>query len=271
MSRDAGLAVVTGASSGIGAAFARALALEGRHVLLVARSKEALEALAADLNEGRSGTADVLVADLGTPEGRDALWNATEAAGREVSLLVNNAGFGLNGPEVDLPLERVHALLELNVVATAELTHRFLVAMRVRRAGAILNVASTAAFYPMPYFSVYGASKAFVLNFTHALHEEAKKDGVTVTCLVPGYTKTNFHAVARMKGAEATPFPEMTAEAVAKDRPRGAAQEEGVRRDAPARPPLDRVRQDRPALGPREDRGVLLLEDEAGFVERNGN
>jgi short-subunit dehydrogenase len=133
-----------------------------------------------------------------------------------VTLLVNNAGFGLVGAQADLPLERVHALLELNVVATAELTHRFLVAMRSRGAGAILNVASTSAFYPTPYFSVYGASKAFILSFTHALHEEARKDGVTVTCLCPGYTKTNFHAVARMKGAEATPFPEMTAEAVAK-------------------------------------------------------
>jgi hypothetical protein len=143
------------------------------------------------------------------------VWNATEGRGRPVTLLVNNAGFGLNGPETDLPLERVHALLELNVVATAELTHRFLVAMKARGAGAILNVSSTSAFYPVPYFSVYGASKAFVLNFTHALHEEARKDGVTVTCLVPGYTKTNFHAVAGMKGAEATPFPEMTAEAVA--------------------------------------------------------
>jgi uncharacterized protein len=211
-----GLAVVTGASSGIGAAFARLLAAEGRPVLLVSRSGDRLKALASELNAGRGGRAEVLAADLATPEGRDAVWNATEGEARPVALLVNNAGFGLNGPETDLPFERVHALLELNVVATAELTHRFLAAMKARRAGAILNVASTSAFYPTPYFSVYGASKAFVLNFTHALHEEARKDGVTVTCLVPGYTKTNFHEVARMKGAEATPFPEMTAEAVAK-------------------------------------------------------
>ena len=88
--------------------------------------------------------------------------------------------------------------------------------MQARREGAILNVSSTAAFYPMPYFAAYGASKAFVRHFTQALHEEARKDGVTVTCLVPGYTKTNFHAVAGMRGAEATPFPEMTPEAVAK-------------------------------------------------------
>jgi hypothetical protein len=215
MRKDEGLAVVTGASSGIGAAFARLLAGEGRPVLLVARGEDTLEALAKELRGAAGGEADVLRADLGTPEGRDAVWNATEGRGRPVTLLVNNAGFGLNGPETDLPLERVHALLELNVVATAELTHRFLVAMKARGAGAILNVSSTSAFYPVPYFSVYGASKAFVLNFTHALHEEARKDGVTVTCLVPGYTKTNFHAVAGMKGAEATPFPEMTAEAVA--------------------------------------------------------
>lgn len=216
MKKDEGLAVVTGASSGIGAAFAHLLTAEGRPVLLVARSKDALEALAAQLNTARGGEAQVLAADLGTPEGRDAVWQATEGRDRPVTLLVNSAGFGLVGPEVDLPLERVHALLELNVVATATLTHRFLVAMRARGAGAILNVASTSAFYPTPYFSVYGASKAFILNFTHALHEEARKDGVTLTCVCPGYTRTNFSAVAGMKSAEATPFPEMTAEAVAK-------------------------------------------------------
>ncbi|HTS01761.1 MAG TPA: SDR family oxidoreductase [Thermoanaerobaculia bacterium] len=215
MTGDPRLAVVTGASSGIGAALARLLAARGRTVLLVARGREALEDLAKELRAA-GGAAEVLAADLATTPGRDAVWDATEGRGRPVTLLVNDAGFGLNGPETELPLERVRALLELNVVATAELTHRFLVAMKARRGGAILNVSSTAAFYPTPYFSVYGASKAFVLNFTHALHEEAKKDGVTVTCLVPGYTKTNFHAVAGMKGAEATPFPEMSAEAVAR-------------------------------------------------------
>jgi len=211
-----GLAVVTGASSGIGAALARALAAEGASLVLVARNAAALETLARELRAAHGGAAEILAADLGTPAGRDAVWNATEGAGRPVALLVNNAGFGLNGPEAELPLERVHELLELNVVATAELTHRFLVAMKARRAGAILNVASTSGFYPTPYFSIYGASKAFILHFTHSLHEEAMRDGVTVSCLVPGYTKTNFHAVAGMKGAEATPFPEMTAEAVAK-------------------------------------------------------
>lgn len=215
MTGSAGLAVVTGASSGIGEALARLVAAEGRPVVLVARSEGALEALAASLRAS-GGAAEVLAADLTTERGRGAVWDATEGVGRAVSLLVNGAGFGLVGPEADLPLERIRALLALNVVATAELTHRFLVAMRARGAGAILNVASTSAFYPMPYFSVYGASKAFVLNFTHALHEEARRDGVTVTCLVPGFTKTGFYRVAGMKGPERTPFPEMSAEAVAR-------------------------------------------------------
>ena len=210
------LAVVTGASSGIGEALARRLAEEGRDLLLVARSGDRLARLAEEIARTNGIEAGFCAADLGKPEGREAVWDATEGRGRFVSLLVNDAGFGLVGPEAELPLERVLEMLQLNVVATAELTHRFLVAMRARRTGAILNVASTAAFYPMPYFSAYAASKAFILSFTHALHEEAKKDGVTVTCLCPGYTKTNFYAVAGVRGAEGTPFPEMAPDDVAK-------------------------------------------------------
>jgi len=210
------LAVVTGASSGIGEALARRLAAEGRDVLLVSRSLDRLRHLAEEIARTNGIEAASLAADLGKPEGREAVFAATEGAGRIVSILVNGAGFGLNGPEAELPLPRVLEMLQLNVVATAELTHRFLAAMRVRRKGAILNIASTAAFLPLPYFAAYAASKAFILSFTHALHEEAKKDGVTVTCLCPGYTKTNFYAVAGMRGAEATPFPEMTPDAVAK-------------------------------------------------------
>ena len=211
-----GLAVVTGASSGIGEALARGLAESGHDLLLVARSGDLLARLAEELAKGDRIEAGFLVADLGRPEGREAVYAATEGARKAVSVLVNGAGFGLNGPEAELPLERVLGMLQLNVVATAELTHRFLVAMRARHAGGILNVASTAAFLPAPYFAAYAASKAFVLSFSHALHEEAKKDGVTVTCLCPGYTKTKFYGVAGMRGAEATPFPEMTSEAVAK-------------------------------------------------------
>jgi short-subunit dehydrogenase len=214
--RNGGLAVVTGASSGIGASLARLLAESGRDLFLVSRRGDALARLAGELAKANGIDASFLAADLGTPEGREAVFASTEGAGKAVSLLVNNAGFGLNGPEAELPLSRVLGMLQLNVVATAELTHRFLVSMRARGAGGILNVASTAAFYPTPYFAAYGASKAFILSFTQALHEEARKDGVTVTCLCPGYTKTNFGAVAGMRGAEGTPFPEMTADAVAR-------------------------------------------------------
>jgi len=210
------LAVVTGASSGIGEALARRLSEEGRDLFLVARSGDRLRRLAEELARTNGIEAAFLAADLATPEGREAVFATTEGAGRIVSLLVNDAGFGLNGPEAELPLPRVLEMLQLNVVATAELTHRFLAAMRVRRAGAILNVASTSGFLPLPYFAAYAASKAFILSFTHALHEEARRDGVTVTCLCPGYTKTNFYAVAGMRGAEATPFPEMTPDAVAR-------------------------------------------------------
>jgi short-subunit dehydrogenase len=210
------LAVVTGASSGIGEALVRHLAAEGRDLLLVARRGDRLQRIAEEVAKANGIEAGILAVDLEKPEGREAVFAATEGAGRIVSILVNCAGFGLNGPETELPLGRVLGMLQLNVVATAELTHRFLVPMRTRRGGAILNVASTAAFLPMPYFAAYAASKAFILSFTHALHEEARKDGVTVTCLCPGYTKTDFHAVAAMRGAEATPFPEMTPDAVAK-------------------------------------------------------
>ncbi|HSB64276.1 MAG TPA: SDR family oxidoreductase [Thermoanaerobaculia bacterium] len=214
--RERELAVVTGASSGIGEALARRLAEEGRDLLLVARSGGRLQQLGSELARANGIEAGFLALDLGKAEGREAVFAATEGAGRIVSILVNCAGFGLNGAEADLPLDRVLEMLQLNVLATAELTHRFLAAMRARRRGSILNVASTAAFLPMPYFGAYAASKAFVLSFTHALHEEAKKDGVTVTCLCPGFTKTNFYAVAGMRGAEGTPFPEMTPDAVAR-------------------------------------------------------
>jgi short-subunit dehydrogenase len=213
---DRGLAVVTGASSGIGASLARLLAESGRDLLLVARRGDVLGALAEELARANGIDASFLAADLGTPEGREAVFASTEGSGRAVSILANNAGFGLSGPEAELDLSRVLSMLQLNVVATAELTHRFLLAMRARRAGGILNVASTAAFLPVPYLAAYAASKAFVLSFSHALHEEARKDGVGVTCLCPGYTKTGFYAVAGMRGAEATPFPEMTPDAVAR-------------------------------------------------------
>jgi uncharacterized protein len=208
-------ALVTGASSGIGEALARKLAERGHAVLLAARSKERLEELAVELSARHGVPAEAIAIDLSAPGAAEALFAATEGSGKPVDVLVNNAGFGLLGAEVDLPLPRVSELLRLNVLALAELTHLFLGAMRARRRGAILNVASTQAFLPVPYMAAYGASKAFIASFSEALHMEAAKDGITVTCLCPGYTRTGFQGVARMKGAEGTPFPEMRAGDVA--------------------------------------------------------
>lgn len=212
---DGTWAVVTGASSGIGAAIAEKLAAQKVPLVLVARSAEALSEQAAAWRKRHGADVETLPLDLSRPGAAAVLFDATEGRGRPVDLLVNSAGFGWNGPQAEFETARFLELLALNVVATAELTHRFLVAMRARRRGAILNVASTSAFFPQPFFAAYGASKAFILAFTHALHEEAKRDGVTVTALCPGYTRTRFYQVAGMRGAEGTPFPEMTAGRVA--------------------------------------------------------
>lgn len=208
-------ALVTGASSGIGREIAKKLAGWKIPVLLVARSGDALRSLAAEWRDSFGGDVDVLALDLTLDGAARQLEASTEEAGRPVDLLVNAAGFGYNGPFVEQPVEKTLEMLRLNILATTELTHRFLSRMRERRRGRILNVASTAGFLPMPYFAAYAATKAYVLSLTHALHEEAKSDGVTVSCLCPGYTKTAFHGVAGMRGAEATPFPEMRADDVA--------------------------------------------------------
>jgi short-subunit dehydrogenase len=208
-------AVVTGASSGIGQAIAARLAARGLPLVLVARSAGVLAERAAEWRARHGVAVEAVPLDLARPGAAAELFDRTEGAGTPVDLLVNAAGFGWNGPQAGMETSRLLELLRLNVLATAELTHLFLRTMTARKRGAILNVASTSGFYPMPYFAAYGASKAFLLSFTHALHEEAKRDGVTLTALCPGYTRTNFYAVAGMRGAEGTPFPEMTADAVA--------------------------------------------------------
>jgi short-subunit dehydrogenase len=212
---EGGWSVVTGASSGIGAAIARKLAARKQPLVLVARSEEILVRTASEWRAAHGVPVEPFALDLSQPDAAAQLFEATEGAGRKVGLLVNAAGFGWVGPQAEFDTTRFLELLRLNVVASAELTHRYLGVMRRRGRGAILNVASTAAFFPQPWFAAYGASKAFLLAFTHALHEEARADGVTLTALCPGFTRTNFQTVAGMRGAEGTPFPEMTAEEVA--------------------------------------------------------
>lgn len=184
-------AVVTGASIGIGRAFAEELARRGYDLTLVARNESQLNDLSGKLSSRHGVEASVVVADLSTPEGSDHA-AALFTTGAPVDLLVNNAGRGVHGPFVERPLEDEVGQIDLNVRALVQLTHAALPGMIARRAGAILNVASTAAFQPVPEEAVYAATKAFVLSFSEALHEEVRRSGVVVTALCPGFTRTEF-------------------------------------------------------------------------------
>lgn len=188
-------ALITGASSGIGAAFARTLAAQGAHVVLVARSEEKLHTLATSLAGQYTIHAKVLPADLLRPEAGKELFAATQQLGLAVDLLINNAGFATYGPFDSLDAEREQQEIRLNVAAVVDLTHRFLPAMLARGSGAIINVASVAAFQPTPYAAVYGASKAFLLSFSEALWAEYRRKGIRVLALCPGATRTNFFTV----------------------------------------------------------------------------
>lgn len=184
-------ALVTGASAGLGEVFATKLAKKGYDLVITARRKDRLETLAERLATAGAAT-EVIEADLATDAGVDLL----EATATEVDLLVNNAGFGTVGNFADLPIDRELDELSVNVRALMRLSHAALRGMSERARGAIINVASTAAFQPVPRNATYSATKAFVLHFSEALHEEAKAHGVTVTCLCPGPVKTEFQEVA---------------------------------------------------------------------------
>jgi short-subunit dehydrogenase len=186
-------ALVTGASAGIGRAFAVGLAARGHDLVLVARDAARLEELAAELSTAHGVAADVLAADLLTDEGVTTVATRLAATDHPVDLLVNNAGFGTYGRFADLDVAHEVEEVELNVVALLRLTHAALRAMEARRSGAILNVASLAAYQPNPISATYGATKAFVHSFTHAVREEARGTGVTVMLVCPGYTHTEFH------------------------------------------------------------------------------
>jgi short-subunit dehydrogenase len=182
--------LITGASAGLGVEFARACAARGERLVLVARRRDRLDALAAELG------GEAIAADLAEPGAPERLIAEVRRRGLSVETLINNAGFGLAGRFAELPLERQTEMIELNVRALTELCHLVLPDMRARGAGAILNVASTAAFQAGPYMAVYYASKAYVLSFTEALHQEHKASGIRVTALCPGPTRTEFFAVA---------------------------------------------------------------------------
>ncbi len=189
------VALVTGASAGLGEEFARQLARRGHRVVIAARRKERLDALALEL-----GNARAVEIDLARPGASATIMRDIETAGETVELLVNNAGFGLHGRFDKAEAGRLRQMVDLNCGALTELCRAVLPAMVERRSGAILNVASTAAFQPGPGMAVYFATKAFVLSLSEALHEEMKRFGVKVVALCPGPTKTEFGEVAGFKG-----------------------------------------------------------------------
>jgi uncharacterized protein len=194
--------LVTGASSGIGAELVRQLAALGQDLVLVARRAERLEALAAEVTEAHGVEALAVPADLSDPPERRRLVEAVRGSEKFVAGLCNNAGFGSYGRLVELDPAREAAMVQLNVAAVHELTLAFMPAMIERRAGAILNVASLAAFQPVPGMATYAATKAFVQSFSEALHAELAGSGVSCTVLCPGPVPTEFGAVAGTDGAE---------------------------------------------------------------------
>lgn len=190
--------LITGASSGIGSAFARKLAARGRNVLLVARSEDKLIALCNELGRLTSIRAQYLIIDLEQPDAAKQLFEETQKRGLEIDTLINNAGFGSMGDFAKLDLNRELEIVQLNIRALVDLTHRFMLPMRERKSGTIINVASTAGFQAVPYMATYAATKAFVLTFSEALWEENRLHGVHVMALCPGVTETNFFEASKM-------------------------------------------------------------------------
>ncbi|MGC4933151.1 SDR family NAD(P)-dependent oxidoreductase [Gordonia sp. DT30] len=188
--------LITGASSGIGRAFAQRAAAHGARLVLVARRAPVLAELATELQTRHDSQVHVIPCDLAIPGAGTQLHDEVVAAGLEVDILVNNAGVGAHGDLVAARAADVVAQIQLNVTALAELTTLFLPAMTARRQGTVINIASTAAFQAIPHMAVYGATKAFVLSFTRALWAETKATGVRVIAVCPGATDTEFFDIA---------------------------------------------------------------------------
>jgi uncharacterized protein len=217
------LALVTGASAGIGRELADILAREGHDLVLVARREPELTDLARELKERHGADSRVLTADLSAPDAATQLVESL-GAGTAVDVLVNNAGFGGHGAFAERDRDEEMRMIAVNVTALTDLTKQLVPGMVARGRGRILNVASTAAFQPGPFMAVYYATKAYVLSFSEALHEELSGTGVTVTCLCPGVTKTEFQKVAGVEEVPLTQGPlSMTARAVAESAYSGLA------------------------------------------------
>src|SRR5271155_3296726 len=191
-------ALITGASGGIGFELARCFARDGHAVILTARNKEKLERNAEELKKLGAPFITIFPLDLSVPGTAKQLFDDCQRAGLQVDFLVNNAGFGSHGFYPTLDAKDEAEMLQLNITALTELTRLFLAPMLERKHGCIMQVASTAAFQPGPYMAVYYATKAYVLHYSEALAEELRGTGVSITCLCPGATNTDFAARADM-------------------------------------------------------------------------
>ena len=214
-------ALITGASSGIGLEFARIFARENHNLVLVARSADKLRQLASELEKAHGTRSLILAADLSEPGAPAYILDQTTRAGITVDVLVNNAGFGQSGLFAESDLEECLRQIQLNVTALTHLTRLYLPEMIDRGSGKILNVASTAAFQPGPLMAVYYATKAYVLHFSEAIANELENSGLTVSCLCPGPTATEFHKRAGATDLNLLRYGIMDACTVAEDGYRG--------------------------------------------------
>ncbi|MBO3460705.1 SDR family oxidoreductase [Aetokthonos hydrillicola Thurmond2011] len=191
-------ALITGASGGIGQAFAEELAAQNINLVLVSRSEEKLNQLAQQLQAQYKIQVDAIVKDLTEPSATQVVYDTVQAKGLRIDLLINNAGFGDYGDFAERDGERQLKIIQLNIIALVDLTHKFLPEMRQRRSGGIINLSSLSGFQPIPYLSVYAASKAFILSFSQALWAENRDYGVRVLVVCPGPVDTNFFAEAQI-------------------------------------------------------------------------
>jgi len=211
-------ALITGASSGIGYELAKRFAQDRVNLVMVARDEVRLGQIAAELHAGTGVSVKVIAADLSRSVAPAEIYRETQRAAIEVDYLVNNAGFGVAGPFVETGLQAELDIMQVNMVSLVHLTKLYLVDMRSRGSGGILNVASTAAFQPGPLMAIYYASKAFVLSFTEAIAEELRGTQITATALCPGTTATDFQRRAKIEGTrlmKAKPMGMMDASEVA--------------------------------------------------------
>jgi len=208
------VALITGASSGIGAEFARACAARGDDLVIVARDERRLEDLAGSLEKEHGSNVEVLASDLSRGKGASIVEARLESSDPPIDLLVNNAGFGTFGKFADLPGEREAQQVKLNALAVVRLCHAALPGMIERGRGGIINVSSLAGYQPTPLNATYGATKAFVTSFSHALHEEVRGTGVNVMVLSPGFTRTEFQERAGLDSSAVPGFMWQSATAV---------------------------------------------------------